>query len=87
LVTGDWHCGNRPATYRLHHVGASTGGNPARASTELPSCGAPTARLLPQLRSLLERKKQQESVVRHDAPDGEFRTHQERHFGKHFSMN
>jgi Lon protease-like protein len=44
-------------------------------------------RLLPQLRSLLERKKQQESVVRDDAPGGEFRTHQERFFGKHFSMN
>ena len=44
-------------------------------------------RLLPQLRSLLERKKQQESVVRDDAPGGEFRTHQEQYFGKHFSLN
>ncbi|MDB5071814.1 MAG: peptidase lon domain protein [Candidatus Eremiobacteraeota bacterium] len=44
-------------------------------------------RLLPQLRSLLERKKQQENVVRDDAPGGEFRTHQERFFGKHFSLN
>jgi uncharacterized protein len=44
-------------------------------------------RLLPQLRSLLERKKRQENVVRDDAPGGEFRTHQERFFGKHFSRN
>jgi Lon protease-like protein len=44
-------------------------------------------RLLPQLRSLLERKKAQENVVRDDAPGGEFRAHQERYFGKHFSMN
>jgi uncharacterized protein len=44
-------------------------------------------RLLPQLRSLLERKKAQESVVRDDAPGGEFRTHQEQFFGKHFSLN
>jgi Lon protease-like protein len=44
-------------------------------------------RLLPQLRSLLERKKQQDGVVRDDAPGGEFRTHQEEFFGKHFSLN
>ena len=44
-------------------------------------------RLLPQLRSLLERKKQQENVVRDDAPGGESRSHQERFFGKHFSTN
>ncbi len=44
-------------------------------------------RLLPQLRSLLERKKQQETVVRDDAPGGEFRVHQETFFGKHFSLN
>ncbi|MBV8298528.1 MAG: LON peptidase substrate-binding domain-containing protein [Candidatus Eremiobacteraeota bacterium] len=44
-------------------------------------------RLLPQLRSLLERKRAQENVVRDAAPGGEFRTHQERYFGKHFSMN
>lgn len=44
-------------------------------------------RLLPQLRSLLERKKQQEEVVRDDAPGGELRQHQEKFFGKHFSMN
>jgi Lon protease-like protein len=44
-------------------------------------------RLLPQLRSLLDRKKAQESVVRDDAPGGEFRSHQEQFFGKHFSLN
>lgn len=44
-------------------------------------------RLLPQLRSLLDRKKQQENVVRDDAPGGEFRSRQERYFGKHFSLN
>jgi Lon protease-like protein len=44
-------------------------------------------RLLPQLRSLLERKKSQQKVVRDDAPGGEFRTHQEKFFGKHFSLN
>jgi uncharacterized protein len=46
-------------------------------------------RLLPQLRSLLERKKAQEKpeILRDDAPGGEFRTHQERWFGKHFSLN
>ena len=46
-------------------------------------------RLLPQLRSLLERKEAQEKreVLRDDAPGGEFRTHQERWFGKHFSLN
>ena len=44
-------------------------------------------RLLPQLRSLLERKKSQQNVVRDDAPGGEFRTHQEKFFGKHFSLN
>jgi Lon protease-like protein len=44
-------------------------------------------RLLPQLRSLLERKKSQEDVVRDDAPGGEFRSHQEKFFGKHFSLN
>jgi Lon protease-like protein len=44
-------------------------------------------RLLPQLRSLLERKKAQQKVVRDDAPGGEFRTHQEKFFGKHFSLN
>ncbi|BDE05749.1 hypothetical protein WPS_10250 [Vulcanimicrobium alpinum] len=44
-------------------------------------------KLLPQLRSLLERKKAQDSIMRDDAPGGEFRTHQEKYFGKHFSMN
>jgi uncharacterized protein len=46
-------------------------------------------RLLPQLRSLLERKNAQEKpeIVRDDAPGGEFRAHQERWFGKHFSLN
>lgn len=44
-------------------------------------------RLLPQLRSLLERKKAQERVVRDDAPGGELRAHQEKFFGKHFSLN
>jgi Lon protease-like protein len=44
-------------------------------------------RLLPQLRSLLDRKKAQERVVRDDAPGGEFRSHQEQFFGKHFSLN
>jgi Lon protease-like protein len=46
-------------------------------------------RLLPQLRSLLERKNQQEKpeLLRDDAPGGEFRGRQERFFGKHFSLN
>jgi hypothetical protein len=44
-------------------------------------------RLLPQLRSLIERKKKQDGVVRDDAPGGEFRAHQERFFGKYFSTN
>jgi uncharacterized protein len=44
-------------------------------------------RLLPQMRSLLERKKTQHDVVRDDAPGGESRAHQERFFGKHFSQN
>jgi Lon protease-like protein len=44
-------------------------------------------RLLPQLRALLERKEAQQDVVRDDAPGGEFRAHQERFFGKHFSLN
>jgi Lon protease-like protein len=46
-------------------------------------------RLLPQLRSLLERKKLQEKpeALRDDAPGGEFRSRQERYFGKHFSLN
>jgi Lon protease-like protein len=44
-------------------------------------------RLLPQLRTLLERKAEQAPVERDDAPGGTFRTHQEQFFGKHFSLN
>jgi uncharacterized protein len=44
-------------------------------------------RLLPQLRQLLERRRTQERVIREDAPGGEFRSHQEQFFGKHFSLN
>lgn len=44
-------------------------------------------RLLPQLRTLLERKAEQEPIQRDAAPGGEFRTHQEQYFGKHFSLN
>lgn len=44
-------------------------------------------RLLPQLRSLLERKKEREEPESSAAPGGEFRTSQEKFFGKHFSDN
>lgn len=44
-------------------------------------------KLLPQLRTLLERKAEQVPVERDDAPGGTFRTHQEQFFGKHFSLN
>jgi Lon protease-like protein len=44
-------------------------------------------RLLPQLRSLLERKKEREAPESTAAPGGGFRTHQEKFFGKHFSNN
>jgi Lon protease-like protein len=44
-------------------------------------------RLLPQLRSLLERKKERETPEISAAPGGGFRTHQEKFFGKHFSNN
>jgi hypothetical protein len=44
-------------------------------------------RLLPQLRSLLERKKEREPPESTAAPGGGFRTHQEKFFGKHFSNN
>lgn len=44
-------------------------------------------RLLPQLRTLLERKAEQTPVERDDAPGGIFRAHQEQYFGKHFSLN
>jgi Lon protease-like protein len=43
-------------------------------------------RLLPQLRSLLERKRD-ESPEPSEAPGGGFRTYQEKFFGKHFSDN
>lgn len=45
-------------------------------------------RLLPQLRSLLERKKERDTPESSSpAPGGGFRTHQEKFFGKHFSNN
>jgi Lon protease-like protein len=46
-------------------------------------------RLLPQLRSLLERKRSQERAIRRPAASAArgFRTHQEKFFGKHFSLN
>ncbi|MGH7708489.1 MAG: LON peptidase substrate-binding domain-containing protein [Vulcanimicrobiaceae bacterium] len=44
-------------------------------------------RLLPQLRALLERKRESPPSERSDAPGGEFRSFQEKFFGKHFSMN
>lgn len=44
-------------------------------------------RLLPQLRSLLQRKKEREAPASSAAPGGGFRTHQEKFFGKHFSNN
>jgi Lon protease-like protein len=44
-------------------------------------------RLLPQLRSLLERKRTEPAVERADAPGGTFRADQEKFFGKHFSLN
>ncbi len=45
-------------------------------------------RLLPQLRALLERKrKREETPESSDAPGGEFRSFQEKFFGKHFSDN
>jgi len=44
-------------------------------------------RLLPQLRALLERKKEREEPESKAAPGGGFRTHQEKFFGKHFSNN
>ncbi|HEY5348509.1 MAG TPA: hypothetical protein VIJ64_02220, partial [Candidatus Lustribacter sp.] len=44
-------------------------------------------RLLPQLRSLLERKREREMPESSAAPGGGFRTHQEKFFGKHFSDN
>ena len=44
-------------------------------------------RLLPQLRSLLERKRESPQSRQSAAPGGAFRTNQEKFFGKHFSMN
>lgn len=45
-------------------------------------------RLLPQLRTLLERKAAEPPLPeREDAPGGAFRAHQEKFFGKHFSLN
>ncbi len=45
-------------------------------------------RLLPQLRALLERKKEREDTAQPtEAPGGGFRTYQEKFFGKHFSDN
>jgi Lon protease-like protein len=44
-------------------------------------------RLLPQLRLLLERKREREAPESSAAPGGGFRTHQEKFFGKHFSNN
>ncbi len=45
-------------------------------------------RLLPQLRALLERKREREtSPEPNEAPGGGFRTLQEKFFGKHFSDN
>lgn len=55
----------------------------ARLATELGFL----RRLLPQLRSLLERKNEVEKVVRDDAPGGGFRSDQEKLFGKYFSPN
>jgi Lon protease-like protein len=44
-------------------------------------------RLLPQLRTLLERKRSEPEPEPVEAPDGVFRASQERFFGKHFSLN
>jgi Lon protease-like protein len=44
-------------------------------------------RLLPQLRSLLERKRESPQSQPAAAPGGSFRTNQEKFFGKHFSLN
>jgi Lon protease-like protein len=56
----------------------------ARLSAEL----AFLRRLLPQLRTLLERKRSQERAIRRPvAGGGSFRSHQEKFFGKHFSLN
>lgn len=44
-------------------------------------------RLLPQLRTLLQRKQERDKPQRDVAADGEFRAYQEKFFGKHFSSN
>lgn len=44
-------------------------------------------RLLPQLRSLLERKRESPQMQANAAPGGTFRATQEKFFGKHFSLN
>jgi Lon protease-like protein len=44
-------------------------------------------RLLPQLRSLLERKRETPQTQPAAAPGGTFRSAQEKFFGKHFSLN
>ncbi len=44
-------------------------------------------RLLPQLRSLLERKREAPQAQPAAAPGGAFRANQEKFFGKHFSLN
>ena len=44
-------------------------------------------RLLPQLRSLLERKRTSPARERDDPPGGEARSQQERYFGRSFSRN
>jgi len=44
-------------------------------------------RLLPQLRSLLERKRESPQEAATAAPGGAFRATQEKFFGKHFSLN
>jgi len=44
-------------------------------------------RLLPQLRSLLERKRESPPEQPSAAPGGSFRSNQEKFFGKHFSLN
>jgi Lon protease-like protein len=44
-------------------------------------------RLLPQLRSLLERKRESPATQPTAAPGGTFRSTQEKFFGKHFSLN
>jgi uncharacterized protein len=44
-------------------------------------------RLLPQLRSLLERKRREPKEERKAQPDGAYRSSQEKFFGKHFSVN